>query len=79
MHVLSNADMRYCYRHCGAPEDLIFTEALLQGRARRQQAEISAAMDKITDSREVDPADQEPHRRLDLQESTGQQVLATDR
>ena len=25
IHVLSNADMKYTYRHCGAPEDLIFT------------------------------------------------------
>ena len=67
VHVLSNADMHYSYRHCGAPEDLIFTEALLQGEPG-DTAEISAAMDEITQSREVDPADQEPHRRLDLQE-----------
>ncbi|MGB8313742.1 MAG: FAD-binding protein, partial [Aestuariivirga sp.] len=32
VHVLSNAEMKYSYRHCSAPEDLIFTEALLQGR-----------------------------------------------
>ena len=49
--VLSNADMKYTYRHCGAPEDLIFTEALLQGRPGNQ-ADILAAMDKITESRE---------------------------
>jgi UDP-N-acetylmuramate dehydrogenase len=52
VHVLSNADMKYSYRHCGAPEDLIFTEALLQGRAGRQP-DIMAAMNKITDSREA--------------------------
>jgi len=51
VHVLSNADMHYSYRHCGAPEDLIFTEALLQGRPG-DPAEISAAMDAITKSRE---------------------------
>jgi len=51
VHVLTNADMRYSYRHCGAPEDLIFTEALLQGRPG-DPAEISAAMDAITQSRE---------------------------
>src|SRR5215510_10894225 len=28
--VLGNADMHYSYRHCGAPEDVIFTSALLQ-------------------------------------------------
>ena len=52
VHVLSNADMKYTYRHCGAPEDLIFTEALLQGRAGHQP-DILAAMNKITDSREA--------------------------
>ncbi|MCA3560418.1 MAG: UDP-N-acetylmuramate dehydrogenase [Aestuariivirga sp.] len=52
IHVLSNADMQYTYRHCGAPEDLVFTQALFQGRAG-DPAEISAAMDKITESREA--------------------------
>ncbi|MEP6827354.1 MAG: UDP-N-acetylmuramate dehydrogenase [Aestuariivirga sp.] len=50
--VLSNADMKYTYRHCGAPEDLIFTSALFQGRAGNRD-EIMAAMDKITASREA--------------------------
>ena len=27
----SNADMRFAYRHCGAPDDLIFTQALFAG------------------------------------------------
>jgi UDP-N-acetylmuramate dehydrogenase len=49
---LSNADMHYSYRHCGAPEDLIFTEALFQGVAGDPQA-IAAEMDKITESREA--------------------------
>jgi UDP-N-acetylmuramate dehydrogenase len=49
--VLTNADMRYSYRHCGAPEGLIFTEALLQGRPGNRD-EIAAAMEKITESRE---------------------------
>ncbi len=52
IHVLSNEDMKYSYRHCGAPEDLVFTQALFQGRAG-DPAEISAAMDKITGSREA--------------------------
>ncbi|MFN0191702.1 MAG: UDP-N-acetylmuramate dehydrogenase [Aestuariivirga sp.] len=50
--VLSNADMHYSYRHCGAPEDFIFTEALFQGRPG-DPATIAAAMDKITESREA--------------------------
>ena len=49
--VLNNADMKYTYRHCGAPENLIFTQALLQGRPG-VPADILAAMDKITASRE---------------------------
>jgi UDP-N-acetylmuramate dehydrogenase len=49
--VLSNADMHYTYRHCGAPEDLIFTEALLQGEAG-DPAEIARAMEEITERRE---------------------------
>jgi len=52
VHVLSNADMKSYYRQCGAPEDLIFTEALLQGRPGHQP-DIFAAMNKITDSREA--------------------------
>jgi UDP-N-acetylmuramate dehydrogenase len=52
IHVLSNADMKYTYRHCGAPEEMIFTEALLQG-APADKTEIMAAMDKITESREA--------------------------
>jgi UDP-N-acetylmuramate dehydrogenase len=51
VYVLRNADMHYTYRHCGAPEDLIFTEALFQGRPGNKD-EIAAAMDKITGARE---------------------------
>lgn len=50
--VLSNAEMKYTYRHCGAAEDLIFTEALFEGRPGNT-ADIMAAMDKITSSREA--------------------------
>jgi UDP-N-acetylmuramate dehydrogenase len=52
IHVLGNADMHYSYRHCGAPEDIIFTEALFQG-APGDAAAIAAEMDKITESREA--------------------------
>jgi UDP-N-acetylmuramate dehydrogenase len=52
IHVLSNADMNYSYRHCGAPGDLVFTQALFQGRPGNP-ADIAAAMDKITESREA--------------------------
>ncbi len=50
--IFGNADMHYSYRHCGAPEDVIFTEALFAGRPGDAQA-IAAEMDKITGSREA--------------------------
>ncbi len=52
LHVLSNADMHYTYRHCGAPEDFIFTQALFQGEPGDRDA-IAAEMDKITELREA--------------------------
>jgi UDP-N-acetylmuramate dehydrogenase len=52
VHVLRNVDMGYTYRHCGAPADYIFTEALYQGE-RGDPAVIAAEMDKITESREA--------------------------
>jgi UDP-N-acetylmuramate dehydrogenase len=52
LKVFSNADMHYSYRHCGAPEDVIFTQALFAGRPG-DAAQIAAEMDKITESREA--------------------------
>ena len=52
LHVLSNADMQYTYRHCGAPEDFIFTQALLQGEAGDKD-EIARAMNEVTERREA--------------------------
>jgi UDP-N-acetylmuramate dehydrogenase len=49
--VMSNAEMRYSYRHCGAAEDLVFTEALLQGE-QGDPAAIARAMEEITEKRE---------------------------
>jgi UDP-N-acetylmuramate dehydrogenase len=49
--VLSNADMKYSYRHCDAPEELIFTEALLQGRPD-DECNIVREMEAITSARE---------------------------
>jgi UDP-N-acetylmuramate dehydrogenase len=48
----TNADMHYTYRHCGAPEDVIFTEAVFQGTPG-DGVVIAAEMDKITESREA--------------------------
>ncbi len=52
VRVFRNPDMHYAYRHCGAPDDVIFTEALFQGAAG-DAAAIAAEMDKITESREA--------------------------
>ena len=52
LHVLKNAEMHYEYRHSGAPDDYIFTQALFAGE-RGDAAAIAAEMDKITESREA--------------------------
>jgi UDP-N-acetylmuramate dehydrogenase len=52
VHVLSNAGMHYSYRHCGAPEDFIFTEATFQGTPG-DRAAIAGEMEQITESREA--------------------------
>ena len=52
IRIYGNADLHYTYRHCGAPEDVIFTEALYEGTPGDRDA-IAAEMDKITESREA--------------------------
>jgi UDP-N-acetylmuramate dehydrogenase len=51
IHVLPVAELHYEYRHCGAPEDFIFTEALFQGEPGEPEA-ILAEMDGIAAYRE---------------------------
>ena len=51
IHVLPVAELHYAYRHCGAPEDFIFTEALFQGEPG-DPAKILAEMDDIAAYRE---------------------------
>ncbi|MGA7786710.1 MAG: UDP-N-acetylmuramate dehydrogenase [Xanthobacteraceae bacterium] len=52
IHVVKNVGMDYSYRHCGAPDDYIFTQALFAGE-RGDPATIAAEMEKITESREA--------------------------
>ena len=52
VHRLSNADMGFSYRHCGIPEDYVFTQALFRAD-RGDPAVIAAEMDKITEAREA--------------------------
>ena len=51
VHVLSLADMGFTYRHCGVPDDWIFTEATFQGTPG-EPAEILKAMDEVAEYRE---------------------------
>jgi UDP-N-acetylmuramate dehydrogenase len=44
--------MGYTYRHCGAPADYIFTQAVFAGE-RGEPGAIAAEMNKITQSREA--------------------------
>jgi UDP-N-acetylmuramate dehydrogenase len=52
LHVLSNADMGYAYRHSSAPADLIFTSAIFEGYPEDKEA-IRAAMDAVQHHRET--------------------------
>lgn len=52
VHVLKLADMHYEYRHCGAPEDFIFTQATYEG-AKGDPAKILAEMERVTEAREA--------------------------
>jgi UDP-N-acetylmuramate dehydrogenase len=52
IHTYTNAEMGFTYRHCGVPDDVIFTEALFAGTPG-DPAIIAAEMDKITEAREA--------------------------
>ncbi|PWB79487.1 MAG: UDP-N-acetylenolpyruvoylglucosamine reductase [Methylocystaceae bacterium] len=52
IRVFGNAEMGFSYRHSEAPEDVIFTQALFQGR-RGDPADIQAEMERITQAREA--------------------------
>jgi UDP-N-acetylmuramate dehydrogenase len=52
VRTFSNDDMGFSYRHCGVPDDVIFTTAVLQGRAGVPD-EIAAEMAAIKKKREA--------------------------
>ena len=52
LRTFSNADMGYSYRHSNAPDDVIFTQALFQGRPG-DPAAIGAAMTDIAEKRKA--------------------------
>ncbi|MBX3521108.1 MAG: UDP-N-acetylmuramate dehydrogenase [Xanthobacteraceae bacterium] len=52
LHVLSNAEMGFTYRHSSPPDDFIFTRAVYRGMPGDATA-ISAEMESITERREA--------------------------
>jgi UDP-N-acetylmuramate dehydrogenase len=52
VNVFDNAAMGFTYRHCAVPEDVIFTQALFQGRPG-DSAAILAEMNAITEARQA--------------------------
>ncbi len=52
LHILSNADMGYAYRHSSASADLIFTSVLFEG-VPGEREEIKKAMDDVQNHRET--------------------------
>jgi UDP-N-acetylmuramate dehydrogenase len=52
LRTFTKAGMSYSYRHSDVPEDVIFTQALFQGRAG-EPAAILAEMERITATREA--------------------------
>ena len=52
IRMYSNAEMGFSYRHCGVPEDVVFTSATFQGRQGDPEA-IAAEMAAIKSKREA--------------------------
>jgi UDP-N-acetylmuramate dehydrogenase len=52
LHVLTNADFGFAYRHSSVPDDFVFTEATFEGEPG-DRAAILAEMDGITERREA--------------------------
>jgi UDP-N-acetylmuramate dehydrogenase len=52
LRTYSNAEMGFSYRHCGVPDDVIFTMAVFQGRAGAIE-QIASEMDAIKKKREA--------------------------
>jgi UDP-N-acetylmuramate dehydrogenase len=52
VRTFDNAAMGFSYRHCGVAEDVVFTQALLQGEPGEPH-KIAAEMEAITEAREA--------------------------
>jgi UDP-N-acetylmuramate dehydrogenase len=51
-HILSKDDMGYAYRHCSAPEELIFVEAVFQGKPGDTET-LKVEMEEVATYRET--------------------------
>ncbi|MFK8034625.1 MAG: UDP-N-acetylenolpyruvoylglucosamine reductase, partial [Hyphomicrobiales bacterium] len=51
LHILSNADLGYAYRHSSAPKDLIFTKAVYRGSSGDPEA-LKLEMEEVAKYRE---------------------------
>ena len=74
----TNAGMGFTYRHCGVPDDVIFTQALFEG-APGDPAAIAAEMDKITQARETTQPVKSRTGGSTFKNPPGSQSLAVDR
>lgn len=52
LRLFDHGQMGFSYRHCSAPEDVIFTQALFRGRPG-DRAAIEAEMERVTAAREA--------------------------
>jgi UDP-N-acetylmuramate dehydrogenase len=52
IRTFTNAEMGFSYRHCGVDDDVVFTQALVQGE-HGDPAKIAAEMEAITEAREA--------------------------
>ncbi len=73
--VFANAQMGFSYRHSEAPEDVIFTRAVFQGRPGDPQA-IKAEMERITAAREASQPIREKTRGSTFKNPPGEKAWA---
>lgn len=52
LHIFDNAAMGFTYRHCGAPSDIVFTQAIFEGTPGDPEA-ILRAMQEVAEYREA--------------------------
>ena len=76
--VFSNSEMGFSYRHSLAPDDVVFTSAMFQGRPGEPRGDRSRDGAHHPGARSL-AADPREDWRLDIQESAGDEGLGIDR